>query len=247
MSWIIPVAWSLEVEVQFYILAPFLSLIFVLKKFSFRFALICLAIISSAFLQETALFKNSFSLQMSLLGWFQYFMIGFLLADIYLSQKIRLFLPKVIQLLIGLLLLAGLSFLPYEGAFNNRLIYVFLCFLFFLLVLHFPVWKGIFSLQYISIIGGMCYSIYLLHFATISFIGNYTIHLKLTDSLAINYLLQWVVILLAVLIVSGAYFLLIERPCMRKDWPQRLLKKIQGKPYNATLKEEHATVVKTLN
>lgn len=164
---------------------------------------------------------------MSLLGWFQYFLVGFILADIYVASKIKISLPKTIEILAGAMLLIGISLIHYDGAVINRLIYPLLCFLFFMLVLYFPFWKSIFSISIISIIGGMCYSIYLLHFAIISFIGNYSIHYRVTNSLDINYILQWLIISLGILIVSAIYFVLIEKPCMRKDWPSKLKHKLR--------------------
>lgn len=228
MSWITPVAWSLEVEVQFYILAPFLASIFLLKRQLHRILILCAGILFFASIQETSLFLNSFALSMSLLGWFQYFLVGFILADIYVASKINWTLPKPIEILCGLVLLAGVSFVPYEGALINRLLYPLLCFLFFTLVLHFHFWKGIFSIGIISVIGGMCYSIYLLHFAAISFIGNYSIHYQVTNSLEINYILQWLIISIGILAVSAVYFVLIEKPCMKKDWLSKLIQKLKS-------------------
>lgn len=227
MSWITPVAWSLEVEVQFYILAPFLASIFLLKKQKLRIFILIGGVVLSAILQEMSWFQNSFSLSMSLLGWFQYFLVGFILADIYVTSRINFSVPKAVQAVGGGLLLVAISLVPYEGGLFFRIAYPTLCFLFFMLVLFFSFWKKIFSLSVISVIGGMCYSIYLLHFATISFIGNYSIHFKITDSLEINYLLQWIIILTFVLIVAGLYFLLIEKPCMRKDWPMKLRSRLR--------------------
>lgn len=228
MSWILPVAWSLEVEVQFYILAPFLAYLFTLSKFQHRMLISGSAILLFAFLQETPLFLNSFALHMSLLGWFQYFLVGFMLADIYVSKKINFAIPKLAEFALGAFLLYCLSKFSYEGGVLQRVSYPLICFLFFMLVLHFSFWKKVFSIPLISIIGGMCYSIYLLHFAAISFIGNYTIHYKISDSLLINYLFQWMLIFPLIIAISAVYFLLIEKPCMKKDWPSQLMQKIKS-------------------
>jgi peptidoglycan/LPS O-acetylase OafA/YrhL len=226
MSSITPVAWSLEVEVQFYLLAPLLGLVFKIQNFFRRLLVLGAAIIFVAFLQEIELFKSSFALSMSLLGWFQYFLVGFILADIYASKKIQIKIHLILEIVLGLTLLYCLSVLPYKGNISSRLLYPVFCLVFFILVLHFPFWKKVFSLKFISIVGGMCYSIYLLHFATISFIGNYTLKYKIGDSLLVNYVFQALLFLGMILCVSAAYFILIEKPCMRKDWPSRLLKKV---------------------
>jgi peptidoglycan/LPS O-acetylase OafA/YrhL len=228
VSWISPVTWSLEVEVQFYLLAPFLALIFTIRNFFHRQLILCSGIVLFACLQEVPLFKDSFALSMSLPGWFQYFLAGFILADIYISNKITHKISRFTEIGAGVLLLYGLSFLSYEGGILQRLMYPAMCFLFFVLVLHFPFWKKVFSIPWISVMGGMCYSIYLLHFAVISFIGNYSIHYQITNSLTVNYILQWVLIFSTILAVSAMYFILIEKPCMRKDWPSSLFKKVKS-------------------
>jgi hypothetical protein len=33
-----------------------------------------------------------------------------------------------------------------------------------------------------------------------------------------------------VMLVSCAYFVLVERPCMQKDWPQRAWARLTGRP-----------------
>ena len=68
----------------------------------------------------------------------------------------------------------------------------------------------------------MCYTIYLLHGMIISQCYRATKHVTLSDDFTINVLTQLVLLVPIVLLVSGAYFLAIERPCMRRDWPSRI-------------------------
>ena len=76
----------------------------------------------------------------------------------------------------------------------------------------------------IVIIGGMCYTIYLLHYAAIAFLTEKSMVLfQPAWSYAANYFLQVIFILPVVLLVSSVFFILIERPCMDKDWPTKLL------------------------
>lgn len=229
VSTILPVAWSLEVEVQFYILAPFLSSVFAIKNRGLRYVILTAGIVLSALVQESAFVQESLAWKLSLVGWLQYFLVGFLLVDLYLNRGKQLKLSPVLQIIGGLVLLYLISFQPYGGGVAQRLLYPTYSFLFFGLVLHFSFWKKVFSIPVISISGGMCYSIYLLHFATISFIGNYTIGYKFSDAIVINYLVQWLIIGAAILVVAGTYFLLVEKPCMRKDWPQQAWAKLTGK------------------
>ena len=217
---------SIEVEVQFYLLAPLLAFIFKIDKFYYRALIIFTAIAAFIFFQGTSLVQNSFALSMSLVGWFQYFLVGFLLADIYVSQKFKIRTSRFVEIAVGFILLLGLSFFPHEGSVIRRFVYPLLCFGFFLAVLYTPFWKRFFSIKFISIVGGMCYSIYLLHYATISFVGNYLIKYKVTDSLLINYAAYFLILSVMILFVSSTYFILVEKPCMKADWPSRLLKRL---------------------
>ena len=49
-----------------------------------------------------------------------------------------------------------------------------------------------------------------------------TARVSATTLFSVNYLIQAVLVLPGVLAVSAVVFLLLEKPCMRRDWPQRL-------------------------
>src|SRR5215472_16211346 len=78
------VAWSLEIEVQFYILAPILAIIYCLRSTYRRIALVA-ACIAAAIFQYLLAVESP--LRLSLLGYAQYFLAGFLLADLYLTHS----------------------------------------------------------------------------------------------------------------------------------------------------------------
>ena len=75
----------------------------------------------------------------------------------------------------------------------------------------------IFSFAPIAIIGGMCYSIYLIHEQVISATGRL---LKFIDikSPAISFIISYLLLLLIVLITSAVYYKLVEQPCMKRNW-----------------------------
>jgi len=68
----------------------------------------------------------------------------------------------------------------------------------------------------------MCYSIYLLHFVIISFIGNPLLQVRFSENLIINSSIYSIILLVAILIISTLFYLIIERPCMDKNWPTKL-------------------------
>jgi peptidoglycan/LPS O-acetylase OafA/YrhL len=75
----------------------------------------------------------------------------------------------------------------------------------------------IFSLAPIAIIGGMCYSIYLIHEQVISATGRVMKFINI-ENLGIHFIVSYLLLLVMVLVVSTVYFKLVEQPCMKKDW-----------------------------
>jgi len=73
----------------------------------------------------------------------------------------------------------------------------------------------------------MCYSIYLLHYEMISAVGRLTRRLGETAPFWIYLSLQLVLVGGAIVMVCGLYSVIIERPCMRRDWPKQLWGRLQ--------------------
>jgi len=80
----------------------------------------------------------------------------------------------------------------------------------------------IFSFAPIAIIGGMCYSIYLIHEQVISATGRL---LKFIDikNYALSFILSYLLLLLIVLIASAIYYKMVEQPCMKRNWWRNLV------------------------
>jgi sodium--glutamate symport carrier gltS len=151
----------------------------------------------------------------------QYFIAGFLLADFYLNQKPRKRKNDYSYDLIGVI---AMSILPYAKQF--KLLVLFLPWI--IPTLYWCVFSGIllrkiFSSKMIRTIGGMCYSIYLIHNPIISIIGGLSTQFHLTNYYSLNLLIQTMIILPVIAIASLIYFIIIEKPCMNKDWPQQFI------------------------
>jgi peptidoglycan/LPS O-acetylase OafA/YrhL len=114
----------------------------------------------------------------------------------------------------GLLSLAGFLFLPSIGFLPGYLLKI--CCMFFLVhtVLTNSLMKRLFSVPILVVIGGMCYSIYLLHFAIISFAGQLLPRTGLDVQNHLYFIPTMLFFSAAVLIVSSIYFLLVEKPFM---------------------------------
>jgi peptidoglycan/LPS O-acetylase OafA/YrhL len=94
--------------------------------------------------------------------------------------------------------------------------------------------SAVFSNRVITSIGGMCYRIYLFHFLVIYMAKHNPWRLHLGQNFWMYYALQAALIIPAVLVCCGTFFLLVERPCMDRDWPRKLRAAIQARnPFGA--------------
>ncbi len=90
--------------------------------------------------------------------------------------------------------------------------------------------KGVLSNRFfcqpvIYIIGGMCYTLYLYHYSVISVICRLLIRVEFLNQLPawLEIIVAGLVIVPAVLLSGVLLFILIEKPCMKKDWHIKLL------------------------
>ncbi len=218
------VAWSLEVEVQFYLVVPLLAMVFRLPSRRRRAGLIAVAALFSA--------GRPFwwpDMPLVLPAFLQYFLVGFLLADLYLARHgwagaspswtadlatlgaavCWYLLHRAHPGLADALLPAVLAVVV-RGAFRGRLLNA-LC-------------RNLF----VRTTGGMCYSIYLLHYPVISFLGRHTVGLGRTSVYPLFFAVQSCLVVVPVLLLSAVFYMLIERPCMVPDWPARVARRVRA-------------------
>lgn len=220
------VAWSLEIEIQFYLLAPLLFRLLALNKLTRRSILIA-ATVAIIFAQWR--YTPPF---LSIYGFAQYFFIGILLADLYVSDAAAAFFNKKWIAPLAAFCLIIIIYFPIkdETLPSGTLFLIRLCFPFLLCVFYYTVFKNdilkrAFSYKFIPIIGGMCYSIYLLHYTIISMLGRFTLRLHITSYYLPNLFLQIVLMCIPILIISSIFYFYIERPFMSKKWVDKLMKK----------------------
>jgi len=220
MSTINPPVWSLEVEIQFYCLAPILGwLIFSFPKATIvRRAAMVVVILACGLVQQLYLNPHS-GLGLTILDSIQYFLAGFLLCDLYVVgwENIRShWLWDVVCIPLWVWVFWWNShwyhvFLPlacvvlYTGAFKG------------------PLMRAFFRNPVVSTIGGMCYSIYLTHNLVLSKAD--ALFRPLANQTSPNPFAVWsitAVITALVFSVGLVYYIFLERPCMERDWPQKL-------------------------
>jgi peptidoglycan/LPS O-acetylase OafA/YrhL len=207
-SWILPISWSLEVEVQFYLLAPLFFLLFLIRSNIVRWLLFAAVIIFSA------VFWFDVWNVVHVFVYLHYFFMGILLADLYCC-KVNLIKNKLAGLIIGIIAFWGFIFLPSIHNLPGFLLKLVCMFLLVHATLNNPFIKKIFSLEPLIIIGGMCYSIYLLHYGIISAVG-YAFRAMKVDVANYSLIPLFVAGFAAlVLLTSALFFLLVEKPFMR--------------------------------
>lgn len=216
------VTWSLEIEIQFYLLVPFLVRIFKWRNALMRRGVMLATIIGGAFFSLNVVYPSgSARLPLTFLNFSHYFLTGFLLADLYLSaagrERKKLFAWDVLTLFSAAAILATLMrfgqiyfLLPlmigllYIGCYMGRLSNAFV------------------RLRWIVIIGGMCYTIYLYH---VTIIGRAFVHTtswtSLSRSFSADFLLQAALILPLLLAISAWLFVVSEKPFMRWSLTKR--------------------------
>jgi len=225
------ISWSLEIEIQFYLLVPLLSLLFAIRGKVARRAVVTFLCVASSLLGASFISPGDRA-YLSILRFTHFFLIGFLLADVYLvdwrSQRSLSRAWDLVSLLGWPLL-----FLLWGGEAGQRESKLMACVApFAVLALYCAAFRGrltntLISAPGVTVLGGMCYSIYLLHNPTLALLIDRTRSLAPTPWYGANLLLQVAITGPLLLIPCAAYFLLIEKPCMRRDWPRRLLQRLR--------------------
>jgi peptidoglycan/LPS O-acetylase OafA/YrhL len=219
------VQWSLEIEVQFYLVAPLVSLaLFSIRQTWLRRLTLVGALLLAVGAQASGLIASiEPKLTLTLLGYLQYFLVGFLLVDIFLldwgQQSSR---RAAWDILFAVAWICLLAVLPRMHTWLGQVATPFILLAIFCAVFRGNLVNRFFRNPWVATIGGMCYTIYLLHYTLISGVGRLSTRLHWGSSFSLNLMLQLLLVTPMVLIVCGAFFVTIERPCMDRHWPERL-------------------------
>lgn len=210
-------AWSLEIEVQFYLLMPLLAAVLwlpAIARWSVMAAVILLLSTHAAWLPRDA--------PRTILQYGQFFLTGVLLSDGWTTRwqtAGRSALADIPGLLAWPAFIGTNTLL---GGIWADVANPWLMAALFLSAL-LGRWHGkLLTYGAIPFIGGMCYSIYLLHArviaVTIQTLGDLIPHTGMFWS---DYALAFGVCGAAIVVVTGCFFLAIEKPCMDPLWPRK--------------------------
>lgn len=223
------VTWSLEVEIQFYLLVPLLTRVFGIRSAATRRAVLVAAAAGAA-LAAHAFMPPWSRLGLTIIPQLPYFLAGFLLVDFYLVAWKAM--PRTTRawdaVFAGVLVLAWLVIRDPEVVWWAFPVVglVFCCAAF-----RSPVASRFFSRPGIYTIGGMCYSIYLVHLPVVRLAWGFSGALVPPGHFAMDIVVQAMVLIPVVLVASAVFFVSVERPCMDPNWPTRLAARIgRGRP-----------------
>ncbi|MBX9736486.1 MAG: acyltransferase family protein, partial [Phycisphaerales bacterium] len=237
-SLISALTWSLEIEVQFYVLAPLMACVFALRPVLLRRLLLIAAVLAIAFAQRYSGLPTQHGY--TILHEAHYFLCGFILADLYCSEwsKSKPSMTAALcwdvaglvswsLLVVTLAYWTPLVFREGSGIFSPRqdqlphvalvvLVTIACCAAF-----RGRLWTAILSLPALYVVGGMCYTIYLWHFVFMS--GAMSVVTKIAHGPhhVLNLLVAGALILPSLLLVCSVLFVLFEKPFMRRDWVER--------------------------
>ena len=214
------VTWSLEIEAQFYCLAPLISCVFICKRKNLRRCIMLALMFGGVYARH---YHPEWP--RTIATFIQYFIAGFLLADIYLvdwkCSPTKSWTGDIMALVGWVGIPVTLIFIPnyyfilslvnvvaFIGVFRSRLI------------------NGFFRNPWIVTIGGMCYTIYLYHRVLYTIFGHAILTIIPGHGLLTNMLLLSTIDALLVLVGSSVLFVIFERPFMFKDWPVRAAKRM---------------------
>jgi peptidoglycan/LPS O-acetylase OafA/YrhL len=222
--------WALEIEVQFYLLAPFLVGIFRIADTWKRRTFIVISILTGCLMVflVNALAglsnANSYRICYSLIGNYQYFLMGFLLADLYLLNRLESSVRNYQWDLVFPLAMTAVVLLRHSSLLGIMLPWM-------VLVSCLAAFRGTLTARFLShpwitTMGGMCYTIYLYHRLMISMLVRVTGRLR-THILWLDLLIQFILMSVIIIAACAVLFTLFERPFMQSDWPARVWKKIR--------------------
>ena len=224
-----PVAWSLEIEIQFYLLAPFLATAyFSIKNKKYRRGGLVAFMVAYIFL-EWAMGWLHFPMKATLLGRLPNFLIGFLVADLYINDwktapsvkpvfaGISGFLKTIKWDFIALIALLTMCY-TWTEELGKTLIFHFSLALLMISGFKSHFFRIFLSKKNIAAMGGMCYTIYLIHLPLLEVWSRLTAKLVFTNSYTVTLLWQSAVVLPIIFFISALFFIVSEKPFMKHDW-----------------------------
>jgi peptidoglycan/LPS O-acetylase OafA/YrhL len=238
-SRIIPPIWSLEIEIQFYLLSPFLLALYLKiprrrARVIVGAAVILLLLVASSLLNHTQRVDGRFRL--GLLKHLDLFLAGILAADLSTGKdwiaeggSLKSDLTFIVSLFLFFSLglwLTQIDARPFGSVltFSAEIDLLLAVIGLYHGAMYGRLTRKVFAIPWLCFIGTMCYSIYLIHVPLMQFIAERYLNKLSFHSPALIWM-TWLSVLIGVSIACAmAYYILIERPCMLPGRKQRSIR-----------------------
>jgi peptidoglycan/LPS O-acetylase OafA/YrhL len=217
--------WTLEVEVQFYLLMPLIARVLWLTPFVRR-SLLVVAIVFFSLNGDWLPLEH----KRTILRFAQYFLAGILLADLRTSAALQAGTSWIGDLP-GLLAVAAcpiVALLHHHHTTVSAMpwLLAMVCYS----ALQGRAFSRLLSWGPVPLIGGMCYSLYLYHGKTLAvLVHGFFARRDWFGFFTGDVLFVCFVTYPFVIAVGAVFYLLIEKPCMAPDWPSRLRNRLAGR------------------
>lgn len=228
-SWINGVAWTLEIEIQFYLLLPLLAELFRIRRSGLRRVILLAAVVLSALFAQLLLpHLHNARLELSFIGQMHFFLAGVLLADVYLDP------PRMLQLgpragdALAFLSAALIVYVLHRRPVLTWTEPILVINMFFA-VLHGRCMRRLFALRLLTVPGTMCYTVFLYHTFIARTLLPFTIRFfPPAHALWWDAGVQILLMLPPLFLISALLFLVTERPFMILS--HRAARRIYPKP-----------------
>jgi peptidoglycan/LPS O-acetylase OafA/YrhL len=212
-----PPAWSLEIEFQFYILVP-IVLLAILRLRLYGIIVGILTLIAGSIFASHLIVGPWH--EVSLIDFFHLFLAGIFVNVLILSNLVPQRVPSVVWD-VGFIVATAVLYASsqYQTSILTDTAQVVCYLILFLAAFKGKFFKRLLSHPYIFTIGGMCYTLYLIHLPIFQILTGIVMRTSGFTSFVPGVLINAVVTLPFLLAASVAFFLLIEKPCMNSKWP----------------------------
>lgn len=226
-----PPTWTLEREVQFYILAPLI--LYIYQKIRVRSVRIPIGLaVTIVLLVLGEFFTDHFdrpSIARNTLFTDSYgFMLGIVACDYSVGKNVFSLPRKVIFDIgfvigfVGLFITGTFEFhVPFRLEVVNDLFRSVFILLLFMAAARGTWSKAFLGLPWIALIGGACYSIYLVHLPIIHVGAQVLSKFVVFRSLGMTWLISWALFVPSAILAGMLFYALVERPCMDPRWPEK--------------------------
>ncbi len=229
-----PLGWTLEIEVQFYLVAPLLA--YLLTRCRDAWGRVLIGVVTMLLLIYAVIPNTGewIAAHDPTIRKLPLFFVGIIFCDLRKALQVDQASRFGVLDLLGLAALVVLvQRIAVPG--HELLCQCALIFLIVLAILDGRWVRAVFSHPIIATIGGMCYTIYLTHLPIMELACNKTSRLFFAPTYWLDLALQSMIVIPIVIGIAFIFYALIERPCMNKNWPRDLWAWFQARSGRATV------------